>query len=233
MSLNCDEVQQLTAIGALGALDGADLSKWRERLERDPDARAELTRFLDVAGALAGLVVPRRPSPSVRARVLERIRRTPQQGAAPGAAQSAGEDHATGVGNSQASAGSGAAPGVAPAGWAAAVPEGFQFIRSDAPWLPAPLPGARYKVLSASPAQAHILLMIELAPGALYPEHDHLGTEDMYVLTGDLQSEGRSLGPGDFLHAEPGTHHHELRSIEGCTALMIVPREAVGGLVGV
>lgn len=229
MSLNCDELQQLTAIGALGALDGADLSKWRERLQHDPEARAELTRFLDVAGALAGAVAPRRPSTAVRARVLEQIRRTPQQGPA----KSGGAESTVGAGDPQAAAGPGAASGGAPAGWAAAVPEGFQFIRSDAPWLPAPLPGARYKVLSASPAQAHILLMIELAPGALYPEHDHSGTEDMYVLTGDLQSEGRSLGPGDFLHAEPGTHHHELRSIEGCTALMIVPREAVGGLVGV
>lgn len=229
MNLNCDELQQLTAIGALGALDGADLSKWRERLEHDPEARAELTRFLDVAGALAGLVAPRRPSPSVRTRVLERIRRTPQQGIS----QDSGTQHGVGNGSSAASAGPGAGAGVAPAGWAAAVPEGFQFVRSDAPWLPAPLPGARYKVLSASPAQAHILLMIELAPGALYPEHDHVGTEDMYVLTGDLQSEGRALGPGDLLHAEPGTHHHELRSIEGCTALMIVPREAVGGLISV
>lgn len=66
----------------------------------------------------------------------------------------------------------------------------------------------------------------------VYAEHDHLGAEEMYVLTGDLQSEGRSLGPGDFVHAEAGTHHRPLRSIGGCTALMVVSRAALEAAMG-
>lgn len=71
------------------------------------------------------------------------------------------------------------------------------------------------------------MLLVEIGPGVAYPEHDHEGAEEMYVLSGDLRTEGRSLGPGDFLHADAGSHHRELRSIGGCTALMVVPRRAV------
>lgn len=202
--MNCDELQQLTALQALGALDGGEADRLRQRLSEDPVAAAELTRFLDVAASLSGWVRLAQPSASVRARVMERIRQTPQvrEGATVGA--KAAEPPA---------------------------PEGLHFLRSDQPWLPAPLPGARFKLISHGEHQSYIMLMIELAPGAGYPEHDHFGVEDMYILTGDLQSEGRTLGPGDSLHAEPGSHHHELRSINGCTALMVVPKEALAELM--
>jgi anti-sigma factor ChrR (cupin superfamily) len=203
--MNCDELQQLTALQAIGALEGADAEHLRQRLSGDPVAAAELTRFLDVAASLSGLVTPAKPSVSVRAKVMERIRKTPQVREASKPVDSK--------------------PTEPPA------PQGLHFLRADQPWLPAPLPGARFKVISSGEHQSYLMLMIELAPGAGYPEHDHFGVEDMYVLTGDLQSEGRSLGPGDSLHAEPGSHHHELRSINGCTALMVVPKEALAGLV--
>ncbi|MCC7373109.1 MAG: cupin domain-containing protein [Verrucomicrobiales bacterium] len=204
--MNCDELQQMTALHALGALDGLDVERLRHRLSEDPSAAEELTRFLDVAGVLTGLVKPVQPSASVRAKVMDRIRKTPQvrDSAAAAVDVKAGEPP---------------------------VPEGLHFLRADQPWLPAPLPGSRFKLISSGEHQSYIMLMIELAPGAGYPEHDHFGVEDMYILTGDLLSEGRLLGPGDSLHAEPGSHHHELRSINGCTALMVLPREALAMLV--
>lgn len=199
--MNCDELQQLTAIRALGALDGPELDPLRERLARDAAARAELTRFLEVATALAGALPKVRPSADVRARVMQKIAQRPQQARA--AADSAPRPSAA---------------------------EGIRFVMSDAPWMPSPLPNSRFKLLSAGPNQDYIMLLIELGPGARYPEHVHAGPEEMMVLTGDLQTEGRSLGPGDFLHAEPGSHHQELHSIEGCTAIMVVPKEALAEL---
>ncbi len=214
--MNCDELQQLTAAAALGALDAAEAGLLHARLELDAPARAELTRFLDVTAACVAAGATRRPPPSVRAKVLARIRQTSQLPREYGAPSGA--------------------PAVTSSDGLAALPppvssEGIQFIGTDSPWLLAPLPGARFKMLSAGPHQAHAILLLELQAGATYPEHDHLGTEDMYVLTGDLQSEGRSLGPGDFLHAEPGSHHQELRSIQGCTALMLVPKAALDGMM--
>lgn len=203
--MNCDELQQLTALQALGALEVADADRLRERLKSDPAAAADLTRFLDTAAALALSITPVQPSASVRSRVMDRIRRTPQT-----RTDSTGQDQ----------------PRVDPP-----VPEGMRFLCSDHPWTPAPLPGARFKLISSGEHQSYIMIMIELAPGAGYPEHDHFGVEDMYILTGDLQTEGRSLGPGDSLHAEPGSHHHELRSVNGCTALMVLPKQALAELV--
>ncbi len=203
--MNCDELQQLAALEALGVLDGPEADRLRERLSQDAAARAELARFLEVSNGLLSALPRQRPSTLVRARVLERIRATPQRSA-------------------QAETTPSSLPPPPPA------PPGLHFIGPDAPWMPAPVPGARFKLLSAGPQQGYVMLLIELAPGAGYPEHDHPGVEEMYVLTGDLQTEGRSLGPGDFLHGEPGSHHHELHSIGGCTAIMVLPPQALAAL---
>lgn len=216
--MNCDALQQLTALEALGALDGPDPAALRERLERDAFARAELGRFLNVAVAVAAAVPRKAAPPALRARVMDQIRRTPQRKAASDVAPP----------STDATAGAPASADAMPAGGFLG---GIRFVNHDAPWMVGPLPGTRFKVLSASPEQEYAMLLIELAAGALYPEHDHVGAEEMYVLTGDLQSEGRSLGPGDFLHAEPGSHHHELRSIEGCTAIMVVPAKSLVGMM--
>lgn len=104
----------------------------------------------------------------------------------------------------------------------AALP-GFTFtLRSDEGWMEMGAPGFRAKILSGADGRGHQVILAELSPGGKVPEHDHHGTEDLFILSGHLRTEGRTLGPGDFLHAEPGTHHHELVSPDGCTALLIV-----------
>ena len=211
--MNCDELQQLAALAALGAVDDAEATRLRERLERDPAAQAEFGRFLEVAAALAGTVPQLRPTRSLRERVLARVARQPQPQPQP-----------------QPQARSGGP--VVPAG-AEVAPAGFRFLASHAPWREAPLPGARFKLLSAGPKQGYAMILIELKPGTRYPEHDHVGTEELYLLTGDLETEGRRLGPGDFLHAEPGSHHRELYSPGGCTALMVLPAAALAALAQV
>ncbi len=199
MNLSCDELQQLTALEAVGALEGEDALRLRYRLETDAAAREELRRFLNVAAALGATAPMRQPPASVRARVLERISKQ---------RQAPRED------------------GIASSGGKPVVREGFDLVLHTAPWIPAPLPGMRFKVLSAGSNQTYVMLEVELAPGASYPEHSHVGVEDMYVLTGDLQTEGLKLGPGDTFHAEPGTDHDGLRTVWGCTALMVVSKAA-------
>lgn len=102
-------------------------------------------------------------------------------------------------------------------------PPGFSFILNDGTgWMPGDSPGFEFKVLSGGPGHTSTTLLGRLAPGAKFPEHDHEGTEQLFVVSGHLHTEGRRLGPGDFLRAEPGTHHHELVSPEGCIALLIM-----------
>ena len=203
--MNCDELQQLTAIRALGALDGDDLARLETRLAEDESARTELARFFDVAAALPSVAVPQRTAPpALRGKILARIGQTPQL-----------------------------KPGQPPETVDAkpALPD-FSFMRSDAPWMDGPMPGIRLKVLSLSENQDYAMLLVDLAAGVVYPEHEHEGTEDTYVLTGDLQFDGRALGPGDSFHAELGSHHHAMTTVDGCTAIFIVPRKAFLALAG-
>ena len=82
-------------------------------------------------------------------------------------------------------------------------------------------------ILETTKGNVVIELLADLAPGARFPTHDHAGSEQLYILSGHLHTEGRIMGPGDFLHAEAGTHHGELHSPDGCRALLVerVPAE--------
>lgn len=109
-------------------------------------------------------------------------------------------------------------------------PAGFHFVKSqEGEWQTTPFPGIRMKMLSLSREIGYWTVLADLAPGARFPTHDHTGSEQLYILSGHLHTEGRVLGPGDFLHAEPGTHHGELHSPDGCTALLVerVPAEVL------
>lgn len=102
-------------------------------------------------------------------------------------------------------------------------PAGFSFtLAGPEGWVETGSPGFRIKVLSGGPGSPYQVILGQLAPGGKVPDHDHHGAEELYVISGHLQTEGRTLGPGDFLHAEPGTHHHELISPDGCVALLVM-----------
>ncbi|MBV8483771.1 MAG: cupin domain-containing protein [Verrucomicrobia bacterium] len=105
----------------------------------------------------------------------------------------------------------------------AATPRGFAFKLADPEgWEDTPVPGFRTKLLSSGPGPDHQTMLVSLESGATIPEHDHSATEQLYILSGHLMTEGRMLGPGDFLRAEAGTHHRDLNSPDGCVALLIV-----------
>lgn len=103
-------------------------------------------------------------------------------------------------------------------------PAGFTFHRStEDEWQETAVPGFRIKPLSINTLKGYQVLLAELAPGTNYPEHDHAGSEDLFVLSGDLATEGRLLGPGDSVHATAGSHHSGLYSATGCVALLVIP----------
>ena len=58
--------------------------------------------------------------------------------------------------------------------------------------------------------------VIRMEPGAETIAHTHRFNEDYLILEGDLiEPDGRILGPGDFVHQGPGTHHNS-RTENGC-----------------
>jgi len=105
---------------------------------------------------------------------------------------------------------------------APALTPGFQIVPDDERgWTASAIAGSRVKILSISRDMGYQVRMVELAPGSRVPAHDHASSEEVFVVSGHLHTEGRVLGPRDYLHAEPGTHHGELVSPDGCVALII------------
>lgn len=107
-----------------------------------------------------------------------------------------------------------------------ALPEGFAFVfDADGGWLPHPVPGIQVKLLGFNRQSRYVTLLLDVEPGARFPPHHHSGAEECYVISGTLVSYGRTIGPGDFLHADADTDHEELRTETGCRVLLVVPAD--------
>jgi anti-sigma factor ChrR (cupin superfamily) len=106
------------------------------------------------------------------------------------------------------------------------VPAGFSFtLDAETEWQPHPVPGIRMKLLSVNRRAGYVTLLLDVAPGTRFPEHHHSGAEECYVISGTLEACGRTIGPGDFHHADGDTDHGELFSATGCRVLLVVPPE--------
>lgn len=117
---------------------------------------------------------------------------------------------------------------------AAPAPPGFSFrLAVEDDWLPHPVPGIRMKVLSMNRQKGIATLLLDVAPGAVFPPHHHGTDEECYVISGSLIACGRRIGPGDFHHADGGSDHGELRTEEGCQVLLVVaPEDYMPGFAG-
>lgn len=107
---------------------------------------------------------------------------------------------------------------------------GFKFhlaIHDD--WMPHRVPDVRVKVLATNRRTGYATLLLDAAPGVRFPAHHHTGDEECYVITGSIETLGRRLGPGDFLHAEAGTDHPEMSTKTGARVLLVVPIEELSG----
>lgn len=106
------------------------------------------------------------------------------------------------------------------------LPQGFSFrLASEDDWLPHPVPGIRMKVLAINRQRGVATLLLDVAPGAVFPPHHHGADEECYVISGTLIACGRTIGPGDFHHADGGSDHGELRTETGCRVLLVVEPE--------
>ena len=87
-------------------------------------------------------------------------------------------------------------------------------------------PGVRLKKLSKDRARNTMTCLLELAPNAIAPAHDHEGTEDTFVISGSCRIGSLGLAQGDFHHVDAGAHHGDvIASAEGCLLRMTVGLE--------
>ncbi len=112
--------------------------------------------------------------------------------------------------------------------------EGIHYIPSaKGEWQSLPGGKIQIKTLSDLPEAGHAVLLLEAAAGAVFFPHSHAGMEEIFLISGDLSTNGRTLGPGDYLRHAPGTHHEKATSDHGCRALLVTarenhPRKAIG-----
>jgi len=98
----------------------------------------------------------------------------------------------------------------------------FKFADSNGEWFDHPvLSVIKVKVLAISRERNYVMLMLKVPAENEYPEHHHSAPEECYIIEGDLQAEGRVLGPGDFHHAEPDTDHGKLYTRTGVTLILV------------
>ena len=83
--------------------------------------------------------------------------------------------------------------------------------------------GVRMKKLARNSERGTMTFLLELAPNALLPSHDHEGGEDSYVVRGSCHIGAVALSAGDFHHVDAGAHHGDVvASAEGCLLLLTV-----------
>ena len=189
-----EQQQEQAALYVLGMLSPWEQEQFAGQARADAELR-ELLWSLQRAMERAVLALPpKAPPPTLKAKVLQLIQ-----------AQTA---TATTL------------PAPVPAG----IVDGLRFLpgADAAGWKQLPVAGAWIKLLSFQPESGYAVLFGKLEPGVRYPAHINAGSEDFYILTGDLQVSGRALGPGDFHHADAGSAHEENYSIEGCTLLAVL-----------
>jgi quercetin dioxygenase-like cupin family protein len=109
------------------------------------------------------------------------------------------------------------------------LPAGFRISSAvDNGWMPHPVPGILMKILSVNQHCDYATLLLDVSPGTHFPAHHHSGPEECYVISGSVETCGRRLGGGDFIHADADTEHAGLFSEEGCRVLLVVPLAEIG-----
>lgn len=87
-------------------------------------------------------------------------------------------------------------------------------------WRAGPIPGIWVKPLFVNPKEQYSTSLVRMDAGTRYPSHRHSGTEDVFLIEGDLMVEGLSLRPGDYCNAQPPSIHRESRTEKGCLFIL-------------
>ena len=94
-----------------------------------------------------------------------------------------------------------------------------RYVDVDAlPWQKTRFPGVEIKVLMQDPETGMMTSLTRLAPGAVLPDHTHVGIEQSFVLEGTLEDSEGAVTAGNFVWRPAGSRH-VARSPDGCLVL--------------
>ncbi len=96
---------------------------------------------------------------------------------------------------------------------------GWTFTDTNtAAWQETP-DGAKFKMVGA--ADGFVMVYSELAAGGSGSSHEHGAPEFLYVLDGDVRSNGVEMKAGHGYSASAGSKHTEFASTGGCTFISV------------
>ncbi len=88
----------------------------------------------------------------------------------------------------------------------------------DIPWQETQFPGIEMKVLMEDKSTGMMTTLTRLAPGAVLPDHTHVGIEQSWVLEGTLEDHEGAVTAGNFVWRPAGSRHVATSS-DGCLVL--------------
>lgn len=192
-----EDMQEMVALYALGALTQHEARALENRLSEDHGLAEELAAFEAVTAGLALTVPESCPSPSLRQTLLARI---------------ATESRAEAKQDFQMP--------VVPQEFSSM----FSLRTGEVDWFEIG-PGILTKTLFVDETLGTVTSLVRMMPGSALPPHRHRGDEQFYILEGDCNVHGARLGPGDFHHAPPHSIHESTFTVEGTTFLLIAPAD--------
>jgi anti-sigma factor ChrR (cupin superfamily) len=99
---------------------------------------------------------------------------------------------------------------------------GLTFVRAAAgDWRPSVAPGVEMRRLYSDRGRGTITALVRMAAGTRLPGHRHVTAEQLYMLSGDAQITGETLGTGDYYRTMAGTSHGVTHTKRGCEFLLI------------
>jgi anti-sigma factor ChrR (cupin superfamily) len=88
-----------------------------------------------------------------------------------------------------------------------------RYVHTDElPWEKTIYPGVETKTLFMDKPHGLMTVLLKMAPGATLPDHEHVQTEQTYMLEGRLLDKegpeaGNGVGPGEFVWRPAGSRH--------------------------
>jgi anti-sigma factor ChrR (cupin superfamily) len=194
-----DEAEENAALFALGALDRQQAARFARHLESGCEFCAgELARDLEVLAELAGTPPPVPPAPALWERLRARLRSVAAPPSVEGIQVWKRWREPSGASRES-------------------------YILRDRPddWERTACPGVHIKRLHVDTARRYVTMLVRMRPLSSYPGHLHAGTEECYVIEGDLAVGGEVLGPGDYQYAAAGSEHGVQSTEHGCLLLIV------------
>jgi anti-sigma factor ChrR (cupin superfamily) len=187
-----------------GSMTAGEQSSFEAHLEACAVCRNEALTLRKALAGFETLVPPVDPPEEMRARLLERIRRTPRNAAGDAAVRQ---------------------PVQVWKQWAAdskSAEDGFFVQRADETgWEATGVDGVEVRKLFVDAANDRASMLVRMAPGTSYPSHRHANVEECLVLEGVLNVGTLRLNPGDYQRAAGGSAHVVQSTDTGCTLFIV------------